>query len=161
MLQTFFIVFWLVLPLVVWIALLCARVRMHPAILAGICVFAMLVGYASMLTAVWIVDTRLEAEMNSYDLDGDGGIGGEELTPAAERAIDEWASDTGRTFAPIVGVPLTAIWYTILFVMMFGGQWMFRKALSSRAANRSQTTDARMMNYQPEDGNPFRPPSDG
>ena len=98
--------------------------------------------------------------MKSYDLDGDGGISGAELTPAAEHAMDEWASDTGRTFAPIVGVPLTAIWYTTLFAILFGGQWIFRKAISSQPSAVPRAPEVKIENYQPEDENPFRPPGE-
>lgn len=47
------------------------------------------------------------------------GIGGIELSTEAEQAMDAWASDTGRTLAPIIGIPLTAIWYTVLFAIPF------------------------------------------
>jgi len=60
--------------------------------------------------SVWCLDAEIEARMNSFDLDGDGSFSGSELTAEADQALDDWTSDTDRTFAPIVGVPLTVIW---------------------------------------------------
>jgi hypothetical protein len=157
---------WFILPVLMWFANLLIRIPTNPKyriVLIGLfCVLTAIAGYIVLLTSVWVLDTHLEAEMNKFDLDGDGGIGGAELTPEAERAIEEWASDTGRTFAPIVGIPLTAIWYGMLFAVLFGGEWVFRKVLFSDGAppNR-RTIDATIKPPRPDDGNPYQSPNVG
>ncbi len=160
MLIFFLMIVWFTLPIMSWFANLCFDKRIHPVLLYPL---AAIVGYLILVSSVWMADAQLTAEMNQYDLDGDGGIGGDELTPEAERAIDEWASDTGRTMAPFLGVPLTAIWYGILFAFLFGGEWIIRKVFMSEPTSPPpspipdsfSTTDTK----QPaEDGNPYRPP---
>ena len=91
MLTKLLMISWFILPIIAWVGMLCTRRRLHPVLLVGLCVLTMMVGYFALLTAVWIVDVQLEAHMNSFDLDGDGGIGGDELTPEAE------ARQTGMT----------------------------------------------------------------
>ena len=144
-----------------WIAKLCSRKRIHPALLCVLCALTLIAGYIVLLTSVWALDVQLEAEMNKYDLDGDGGIGGDEWTPEAKRAMDEWASDTDRAMAPIFGVPLTTIWYTILFAFFFGGEWVFRKLFLTRSTSENQQTNSKIEEQQTDSGNPYRPPSVG
>ncbi len=113
-------------------------------------------GYMVLLAAVWVLDVQLKEAMDSYDLDGDGGIGGAELTPEAERAIQEWASDTGRTLAPIVGIPLTVIWYGLMFAWVVAAEWTFRKIFFP---DRSPPIQETLEDARPEDGNPYRSPN--
>jgi hypothetical protein len=123
MLSTILFFVWIALPLGAWMANLFTGKRVHPALLY---VVTGLFGYFVLIASVWALDVQLEAKMNSFDLDGDGGFSGTELTPEAERAMDEWASDTGRNFAPFSGIPITAIWYTLLFAVVYGGEYLFR-----------------------------------
>lgn len=133
--------------------------RIHLAILY---VLTGILGYVVLLMSVWALDARLEAEMNAFDLDGDGGFSGAELTPAAERAMEEWSSDTGRLFAPIFGIPITGIWYTILFAIVFSGEWIFRKCFNRKLKEPDKkANDDLIAETLPEDGNPFRSPNAG
>ena len=121
------ILLWVGLPLMMWLFRLVVPKRIHLIILY---IFTVVIGYFVFVGCAWASDVLLEQRMNSFDLDGDGGIGGDELTPEAQKAIDEWASDTGRTMAPIFGAPLTAIWYTILFSFLFGGEWVTKSLIN-------------------------------
>ena len=143
---------WLVFPATAWFANLFLRKRLHPVVLL---IMTGIVTYLLLLVAVWVVDAHLYAEMNKFDLDGDGGIGGVELTPEAERAAQEWASDTGRTFAPFIGLPLSAIWISACFSVLYAGEWLIRKTIFKKPLTRpSQDTP-----FTPDEtGNPFQPP---
>ncbi|MGA1373142.1 MAG: hypothetical protein ACO3Z6_16260, partial [Pseudomonadales bacterium] len=57
----------------------------------------------------------------------DGRIEGFERTSEADRLIRKQGNDTGRAIAPVLGIPLTAIWYTTLFAVLYGGDWIFRQ----------------------------------
>ena len=150
---------WIGLPVLAWIGNLLIRKRMHPALLF---VLTGVAGYVVLLASVWALEVQLEAEMNSYDLDGDGAFRGAELTPAAERAMAEWSSDTGRTFAPIVGIPLTAAWYSIIFVFVFCGEWIFRRCFARKPDSDHSAPDRNSQNPLPSDDiNPYRPPNVG
>ena len=159
MLATSLQMLWAALPVITWIGNLSVRKRVHPAILY----FATgVAGYVVLLVAVWAVDAKLEAEMNAFDLNGDGSFSGAELTPAAERAMEEWSSDTGRTFAPIFGVPITAIWYTIVFAIVFGAEWLFRICFLRKRPPLNHDPEPNSNDAMtPEDGNPYRPPNAG
>jgi len=61
----------------------------------------MIAGNFVLVHYVRALDAHLLAEVDKYDPG----------TPEAERASEEWASDTGRSFALVFSAPLTAIWY--------------------------------------------------
>ena len=157
MLSTILSFTWIGLPIATWIGNLSTGKRIHPALLYIGTAFA---GYVILLASVWALDAQLEAKMNSFDLDGDGGFSGAELTPAAQAAMDEWASDTGRTFAPVFGIPATAIWYTILFAIVFSGEWAFRFFLR-RGGTASPDRGAPRKNKPKavNSDNPYQPPN--
>jgi hypothetical protein len=120
-----------------------------------------LVGYFVLLASVWALDAQLDAKMKSFDLDGDGGFSAAELTPEAEQVMDEWASDTGRTFAPIVGIPITAILYAIAFAVVFGSEWIVR-ALFMRKRDDLTAKASPIVGFDSRSSdNPYQPPSAG
>lgn len=47
--------------------------------------------------------------LQGYDLDGNGGLNGNELTPVATQAMQNVAGDTGRAIAPLIGLVITPI----------------------------------------------------
>ena len=153
------ILIWFALPIPIWVAHLCIRRWLPPMllyILTGLLIlFTAAAGYATLFASVWTIDAQLEAEMNRFDLDGDGGIGGDELTPEAQRAAEAWASDTGRTMAMVFGLPITVVWYAIMFALLFGGEWAFRKLVL-----KNPTTESKSERHedQQQDGNPYRAP---
>ena len=148
---------WVTLPILAWIANLAVGKRVHPAILYFVTCIA---GYFLLLATVWAIDAELEAKMNSFDLNGDGAFSGAELTPACDQAMAEWSSDTGRAFAPILGVPYTALWYTILFAFVFAGEWLFRICFLRTARGCSPPKVGR-IEPPSDDPNPYKSPTAG
>ena len=62
-----------------------------------------------------LVERDILREIASFDLDGDGSITGDEVSPASEEAELRWSSDVGRNFAPIIGPPIFAIWILVVY----------------------------------------------
>ena len=75
--------------------------------------------YLLMLASVQFTELHLDAKLKSYDLDGNGGYSGAEVTPQMEEAMADWASDTGRTFAPFTGLIVSPI-YSGLWHLLIG-----------------------------------------
>ena len=124
MLPTFFILAWYTLPIFAYIGMRCCGERANhiPPIL-----LTMAFGYVLVITTVAAADAADRSSMETFDLNRDGRIEGIEHTKEAERAMRDQGRDTGRALAPILGIPLTAIWYTVLFGLLFAGEWIFRK----------------------------------
>ena len=72
-----------------------------------------------MLASVKFTDLHLDASLKKCDLDGDGGYSGAEVTPQMEEAMAEWASDTGRSLAPITGLIISPL-YSGLWHILIG-----------------------------------------
>ena len=115
---------WYTLPIFAYIGVRCCSERAIriPAIL-----LTMVCGYVLVIATVVAADATDRSTMKTFDLNRDGRVEGSERTSEAERAIRNQGNDTGRALAPILGIPLTAIWYTVLFGLLFGGDWTFRK----------------------------------
>jgi hypothetical protein len=115
---------WYTLPIFAYIGVrFCSeRAIRIPAIL-----LTMVCGYVLVIATVLAADATDRSTMKTYDLNRDGRIEGFERTSEADRAIRNQGNDTGRALAPVLGIPLTAIWYTMLFAVLYGGEWIFRK----------------------------------
>lgn len=66
-------------------------------IVSGVC-------YVLMMLSVQTTEVHLGNKLDQFDLDGDGGFSGAEITPEMEKAMDDVTNDTGRTLAPITGL---------------------------------------------------------
>jgi len=84
-------------------------------------------GWVLLMVFVAAADASDRARMATFDLNRDGEISGAKRTKEAENAIQDQGRDTGRAVAPILGFPLTAVWYSFLFGALYGGAWAFRK----------------------------------
>lgn len=146
------ILLWAGLPLMMWLIRLVVPKRIHVIILY---IFTVVIGYFVFVGCAWASDVLLEQRMNSFDLDGDGGFGGDELTPEAQEAIDDWASDTGRTFAFITALPITAIWTAICLIPLCVGEWIVKRLIGRR--NR-EVTPNEVLKRPSHDSNPYRSP---
>ena len=144
---------WLFLPLTMWLLRLVANRRIHILVLY---LLAVVIGYLLLVGTAWAADIMLERKMNSFDLDGDGSISGHELTPEAQQAIDDWASDTGRTLAIFTALPLTAIWAALCLIPLGFGEWIYRRLTTSRGP---EVTPGYIADRPAEDGNPYSTPS--
>jgi hypothetical protein len=122
-----FIFVWYTLPIFAYVGVRCCTERAirMPAIL-----WTMVCGYVLIIATVVAANATDQSTMNTFDLNRNGRIDGFERTSEADRAIRNQGNDTGRALAPILGIPLTAIWYTVLYGLLFGGDWTFRKLFS-------------------------------
>ncbi len=73
------------------------------------------VGYAVLIAAARIRDFELNVELYELNTNGDGVFTSGEITPEVNKRLVAVASDTGRTFAPITGLPMSAIWSAVNF----------------------------------------------
>ena len=85
------------------------------------------IGYLLILATVVAGDASDRMKMRAFDVNRNGRIDDSEQTSEAGRAISAQSSDTGRALAPVLGIPLTLAWYTILFGILFGGEWAIGK----------------------------------
>ena len=115
---------WAGLPLVMWLFRFVGSRRIH-----GLALYlgTVGIGYLVYIGCAWATQVLLEQRMNRFDLDGDGGIGGAELTPMSQEARGDWASDSGRTLACITGLPVTAIWVALCLTPLGTGAWIVRR----------------------------------
>lgn len=81
--------------------------------------------------AVSLVGAELEHDLNKFDLDGDRSFSKSEMTPEAEAAMRRWATDTGRTFAPIIAAPATFVWVSFWFLLLTAGKWVACKLIAN------------------------------
>ncbi|MEM7455319.1 MAG: hypothetical protein AAF456_13290 [Planctomycetota bacterium] len=79
-------------------------------------------GHFLLVGHVEAIDAQLLAEADKY----------EPGTPEHDQAMDAWASDTGRSFAIAFSAPLTAVWYTFNFVLLFGFRWLIGYLIKKR-----------------------------
>lgn len=127
MLPNVLLLLWVALPL---FAFPIARGKSRKA-QALVMTITMGAGYILLVVAAGTGGEIAHAAMMRHDLNGDGIVSGAERSQEAEGAIREWASDTGVTMAPIVGLPLTVIWYSILFLVLFGGVYLLKRLFPS------------------------------
>ncbi|MBE2205724.1 MAG: hypothetical protein IAE94_15440 [Chthoniobacterales bacterium] len=115
-------IFWLFLPLIVGTIFLLRRKRVSfwmPFLISS------LIGYGLILAFAKVSDRELKASLYELDTNGDGVFTGDEITPEVNRRLMAVASDTGRTFAPFTGFPLSAIWTTINLGVLALGFYIF------------------------------------
>lgn len=154
---------WLGGPIWAWIS---NRFRPKPFPPVVLFVLTVIGAYLVLLLSVWVADAHMKAEMDSYDLDGSGSIGGSELTPAAKRAMNRWSSDTGRALAPIIGLPLSGIWSAVVFAVMYSGLAVFRKIRPDATLENTDSHEdpaelqikTSAANTPADDRNPYQPP---
>lgn len=150
MLPTFLFIAWFALPVLVSGAILCLRRRAHPVAVCILCLATMIAGTFILANYVRALDAHLLAEIDKY----------EPGSPEAERASEEWASDTGRSFMLLLSPVLTAIWYGFLFLLLFSLLWIGRQMFPAKTAPLNIETDSdHEAAMQPSDhGNPYRSP---
>lgn len=109
-------VLWVLLPVVVGTAFLLQKSRwtfIKPFLISTF------IGYALFVATARVSDAELKASLYELDTNGDGIFTNEEITPEVGRRMMAVASDTGRTFAPITGLPISAIWSGIVLGLFF------------------------------------------
>jgi hypothetical protein len=111
----------------------------------------MIAGIFLLANYVWALDAQLLAEIDKY----------EPGTPEAQRASEEWASDTDRSFLLLLSPVLTAVWYGLLFLLLFGLPWVVRQIFPARNASVHARTDSETAEQNVDDGNPYQSPTVG
>ena len=148
MFSTIFIVAWFALPVLVWGAFLCIRQRVHPGLVCALCFATMIAGTFLLANYVWALDAQLLAEIDRH---APG-------TPEAQRASDEWASDTDRSFLLLLSPVLTVIWYGFLFLSLFGLQRVVRRMFPAANTSVNSGMEIEKAEQRDDDGNPYQTP---
>lgn len=144
---------WLLLPLLSHIGNRCRSRRANGCLLL---IGTIVVGYFLLLVSVWAIDANLERELYRFDIDGNGSFSDAEMTPAAERAMEEFTNDTGRVMAPVFGLPYTAVWYCLCFAILSSAE-RITKLLVGKPKEKCETLQN--LQYPEPDGNPYQPPT--
>lgn len=71
--------------------------------------------YAFIVGSARLSGYQIEQELHTFDLDGDGSFSSNEMTPEAKAALDRFAHDTGRAFAPITGFIFSFLYVAIFY----------------------------------------------
>lgn len=151
MLPTYLAIVWFALPVLVSGALLCFRQRIHPVLVGILCLASVIGGTIILANYVWALDAHLLAEIDKY----------EPGTPEAQRASEEWASDTDRSFLLLLSPVLTGVWYSGLFLLLFGFQWVRRQLLPAKQASIQATANGEVAEQRGDGGNPYESPTVG
>jgi hypothetical protein len=150
MLPTYLVIAWFALPVLVSGAMLCVRQRIHPVLVCILCLASIIAGTIILANYVWALDAQLLAEIDKY----------EPGTPEAERASEEWASDTDRSFLLLLSPVLTGVWYSGLFLLLFGLQWVKRQVFPvKQSLPYTLERTVRLQSQRGDDGNPYQSPT--
>ncbi len=122
---------YVVLPLLAWLL----RKRSETRRSAFFCLFFLTIVTGSFLyiSGVWLIGWELE---RIWDPDENGQL--DDPTPEMTKAMDDWASDTGRSFAPIIALPATFIWVLLNFAI-FSAVGAILKLLNEKKTERDRT----------------------
>jgi len=77
-----------------------------------------LIFYIFIVATSFIIDYKLNLELNLYDLNGDGVFSGKEITPEQKEAMRRVVHDTGRSLAPITGA-IFSIFYSVGLLVFY------------------------------------------
>jgi hypothetical protein len=111
----------------------------------------MFAGTFILVNYVWAIDAQLLSEVDKYPPG----------SPQAQRASEEWASDTDRSFLQLLSPVLTAVGYGFLFMLLFGLQWGARQIFPARNAALHPNADSETERQGGDDGNPYQSPTPG
>ena len=151
MLPTYLVIAWFALPVLVSEAMLCVRQRIHPILVCTLCFASIIAGTVVLANYVWALDAQLLAEVDKY----------EPGTPEAERASKEWASDTDRSFLLLLSPVLTGIYYSGMFLLLFGLRWIRRQVFPVKQSVVNARTDGAAADQRGDHGNPYQSPTVG
>ena len=72
--------------------------------------------YISIILLVLITNHNLKRDLDAFDLNKDGNFSIEERTVGQQLTMQAVISDTGRNFAPIIGIIYSLIYFTIIMI---------------------------------------------
>jgi hypothetical protein len=87
-----------------------------------------LILYAYIVGSAWLTDYQIEQRLHLFDLDGDGSLNSNEMTPEAKAALDRFSQDTGRKLAPITGFIFSSLYVSVFHLVV----WSATKYLQNR-----------------------------
>jgi hypothetical protein len=124
-------------------------------------VIAGIIAYLVLLAAVQAMEFALDVELYKHDLDGDRSFSESEMTEEAKRAMNRVTNDTGRTLAPITGVPITFVWTSINFIVLgiveTIGRWLWSR-LRRKKTEPDQSISFNTSSIPLDTSNPYQPP---
>lgn len=88
--------------------------------------------YATIILQVHLIDTRLENELNAFDLNGDGIFSDAEITPAQQAAMAALTNDAGRAMAPITGAIFSVLYVAACLIIWSSASWVWSKYRARR-----------------------------
>ena len=124
MIPIVFVFAWYSLPVFAYIGVWLSSER---AIRLRAMLLTMCCGYAFVLATVVTADAADRAALRAAHQRHNGLQGGVERPLDAQRIMQDQGNDTGRALAPVLGIPLTAFWYALVYSLCFGGHWILRK----------------------------------
>ena len=78
--------------------------------------FSTIIFYISIIVMVITIRYLMRIELDSFDLDGNGFISGDEVTSASIEANRKAASDTGLSMAPFTGILFSIIYFILIII---------------------------------------------
>ena len=151
MLPTYLVIAWFALPVLVSGAMICVRRTIHPVLVGLLCFASIIAGTVILANYVWALDAQLLAEIDKYETG----------TPEAERASEEWASDTDRSFLLLLSPVLTGVCYSGLFLLVFVVRWIKRRVFPTKQSLVNARTVSDAAGQRGDDGNPYQSPTVG
>jgi hypothetical protein len=89
-----------------------------PLGMGKIALFAAIFFYLSIIITVIITNILLKSHLDSFDLNHNGSFDIEEQTAEQAMAMRKVISDTGRTFAPIIGIVYSLIYFVLVLIVL-------------------------------------------
>lgn len=147
-------------PLICWGLNAClGKRRIHWAILF---VITGIIAYLVLLAAVQAMEFALDVELYRHDLDGDRSFSESEMTDEAKRAMNQVTNDTGRSLAPITGVPITLVWMSVNFIVLgiveSLGRWLWSR-FRRQKMELDQSIPFQTWSVPLDTSNPYQPPT--
>ncbi len=82
----------------------------------AIAFFSTLFFYVSIIGMVFIIRYLTKRELESFDLDGNGFIDRDEVTPESVEASKKAVHDTGLSMAPFTGIIFSIIYFILIII---------------------------------------------
>jgi hypothetical protein len=81
-----------------------------------IALFSTIIFYISIIVMMITIRLLMKIEHDSFDLDGNGFITGEEVTPASIESNRNAVHDTGLSMAPFTGILFSIIYFILIII---------------------------------------------
>lgn len=118
------LIFFLVFPITVFLRW---EKNWRPGLLWSVFPFfaVCVVNYSVVLLSAHLAQEEARARVESFDVDRNGLLNGAEINAESSEAIRNATNDTGRTLAPITGVPVTLVYVGVSHLIAH--YWHYRR----------------------------------